>query len=73
MQLVIRRCKMQGFILIDYYDNTAQPLGWVSDPAGYQADLIVNKTGSTTGEYLDVPRINGNLYQITGSIEFLLG
>ena len=46
--------------------------GWVSDPSGFAADLIVEQLNATTIQITTVPRINGILYTALNSIEFIL-
>jgi len=57
-------------ILITQYRKEFLPRGWVNDPDGYEEDLLVAFVSSTSGGITQVPRINGILYELTGTIEF---
>ncbi len=57
-------------ILITQYRKEFLPRGWVNDPDGYETDLVVAFLTSTSGGVTQVPRVNGILYDLTGSIEF---
>ena len=62
-------------LLVNQYGGIADSFiarGWVSDRAGFAADLLVQQVDSTTVAVTCVPRINGILYVINNSIEFIL-
>lgn len=56
-------------LILDQYENTWQPRGWVSDVSGFEASLVVQKVNRNRFDWQSEPRVNGHLYQAHGTIE----
>lgn len=60
---------MRGLMIAQFIDVFG-PLAWVSDQAGFQDSLVLEKTDANTLTFVEAPKINGIFYFANGLIAF---
>ena len=60
-------------ILTTQYVDEFMPRAWTSDFDSYKTTLVVTKTGPNSVTFFEKPKINGILYDLSGTIAFTQG